>query len=431
MAFNKENNSLVDFARLSFGNIIEWYDFSLYVYFADHIASSFFPNSNHYVSMLLVFSTFFLGSIVRPFGGILVGWLGDKFDLETMINICIISMGISTFAVAFLPDFKTIGILAPAMLIILRIIQGISVGGQFPGLITLSVQDYKCNKGFAVGIVFSVSTLGFLLASLIGFIISFIVKENSQLIWRIPFGFSGILFLIYLVLNKGRDKIENESEDSNKKEDNVFISIIKQWRSVIAVVCLTTMAASLYFLIFTYMLDYLVDNLNVSSHTAFLLNCIILFIACFLYPVAGYLSDKFNNIRIYYLSVVCLSALSFPLIKMLQTKDIFWMLTSLLLFTVFMTLIQGAISPLFADTFSEEWQTTGCALSYSIGNGVSGGVPLTAAFMIHSFPGNGLLLFTLALLVVGSFGMLIINYLQRKRKIDISVEALHEECTYR
>lgn len=133
--------SIANFMRLSFGNIIEWYDFSLYVYFAVFIAKDFFPSHDPFVSMLLAFSAFFLGSLVRPFGGLIVGWFSDRYHLKMMINLCVIAMGISTFMVAFLPDYNTIGIFAPILLISLRIIQGLSVGGQFPSLISFTLQD--------------------------------------------------------------------------------------------------------------------------------------------------------------------------------------------------------------------------------------------------------------------------------------------------
>ena len=410
-------NSLVDFARLSFGNIIEWYDFSLYVYFADYIAYSFFPDSNHYVSMLLVFATFFLGSLVRPIGGLLVGWLGDRFDLKFIVNLCIIVMGLSTVLVAFLPDYSMVGIFAPILLVTLRIIQGISVGGQFPGLITLSVQDYNRNKGFAVSIVFSVSSLGFLLASLVGFSITEIITDhNSQLIWRIPFAFSGVLFLIYLFLNRGQ-KYTNSEKTSNKQSgDNVFKSLCRQWRSIVAVVCLCTMNASLYFIVFTYIVDYQVDVLGIADKTAFLINSVILFFACIMYPLFGYLADKLGLIKVFYFSAICLLLLSFPLIFLIQTKDILLMFASLFILTLFMTSIQGAISPLFAETFDEQWQTTGCAFSYSVGNGISGAAPLAAMFMVHIIPHFGLGILISALIILGIIGMLLIQFMKKQKK---------------
>jgi len=146
-------NKFLNLGILSFGNIIEWYDFSLYIYFAHTIAQQFFSDDNYFVSYLLALSTFFLGSLVRPLGGLLSGWLGDRHDHRRIINIAIVIMGISTFAVALLPTYKMIGIAAPILLIFLRILQGLSVGGQFPGLITLAVKDFIHSRGFAVGMV--------------------------------------------------------------------------------------------------------------------------------------------------------------------------------------------------------------------------------------------------------------------------------------
>ncbi|WP_116964017.1 MFS transporter [Fastidiosibacter lacustris] len=405
--------SLVSFARLSFGNIIEWYDFSLYIYFSVYIAKDFFPSQNPYVSLLLTFATFFLGSVARPVGGLLVGWLSDRYHPKMMINLCVIAMGISTFIVALLPDYQTIGILAPIFLVTLRIIQGLSVGGQFPGLISLSVKDHHADKGFAVGLVFSISSLGFLLASVVGFVSSSLFShQEAQFIWRVPFALSGLLFLIYLFLNR-----HESYPDVHKKKhkQNVFVWLVQQYKAIIAVTLLTTMAASLYYIVFTYLLNYQTTELNVSEQTAFLINSFSLIFACLLYPMFGQFADRIGAKQLFYTTATLFFISVIPMIYLIQTNEPMWVFLALTVFTLFMTAIQGAISPLFAEAFDSEWRTTGCAFAYSIGNGLSGAAPLVALTLVHIHPVYGLSVLMMVLLGLGAIGLALINNIQNSK----------------
>ncbi|WP_119327723.1 MFS transporter [Cysteiniphilum halobium] len=407
--------SLVSFARLSFGNIIEWYDFSLYIYFAIYIAKDFFPSHDPYVSLLLTFTTFFLGSLVRPLGGFLIGWLSDYYHPKVMINFCVIAMGISTFLVALLPDYQMIGIWAPVLLIILRIIQGLSVGGQFPGLISLSVKDHHSDKGFAVGMVFSISSLGFLLASIVGFFASSIFSHHdTQWIWRIPFALSGVLFLIYLYLN--RNENYPNTNKNKKARQNVFIWLVSQYKAVIAVSLLTTMAASLYYIVFTYLVNYQITELNISEQTAFLTNSLTLVLACICYPIFGQHADRIGAKRLFYIAAILFFLLTIPLIYLIQTKSPAWVFLAITILTLLMAAIQGAISPLFAEAFDSQWQTTGCALSYSIGNGISGAAPLVALSLVHVHPVYGLSILIMCLLFLGGIGLLLIGHIKHLKK---------------
>ncbi|TNF65968.1 MAG: MFS transporter [Gammaproteobacteria bacterium] len=402
-----KNKKIAPFLKLSFGNILEWYDFSLYIYFASSIALTFFPSQNHYIGMLLAFFTFFLGFVARPLGGLLMGWVGDRYGRKYSVNLCVILMGITTFLVAFIPTYEQIGILAPALLVAFRIAQGISVGGQFPGLLSLSVDDYKKTKGFTIGMVYSISSLGFLCASLVSFLASLVFQTQSQLIWRIPFALSGILFVIFLYMNRYQIKAGAQSVEVKKKK-NVLRSLMLQWRSIVAVVALTTMAASLYFLVFTYIVNYQIEYLSVSSESAYLVNTFALVLACLVYPIFGMVADRVGYLKLFVIAMSLLLILTMPLMWLIQTKVMINALIALYAFTLLMAATQGAISPLFASVFNKDWRTTGCAFSYSIGNGIAGAAPLIAEILSHYDPLYGMSIFILVLLVIGVIGMYMI-----------------------
>ena len=400
------SKKITSFIKISFGNILEWYDFSLYVYFATYLAKAFFPSQDQFYSMLMVFATFFVGSIIRPFGGLLCGMIGDKFGYKFIINLCVILMGIATFLVALLPTYSQIGIMAPIILVLLRLLQGISAGGQFPSLITVGVNDYSSRQGLAVGFVFSISSLGFLLATFVGFVSESLFQANSQLIWRFPFLLSAILFLIYLSLNRREDY--SKAKKPKPKKHNVIKSLLIQWKGMLTVILLTIMCASLYFLVFTYFVNYQIDHLDMAPNSAFLLNSIILFLACLLYPFFGYVSDRIGHLRVFLFCLVSLLVLIYPILYLFDTKEFLSMLLALSVFTILMASIQGAVSPYFSSIFKAEWQATACAVSYSIGNGISGSAPLVASIFVHYMGHYGLMAYAFLLAIIGCIGAFLI-----------------------
>ena len=194
--------------RSSFGNVIEWYDYSLYGYFAVIISQQFFPTSSHWVSLLLTFGTFAAGYIARPLGSIFFGYLGDKRGRHFAMNIAIMFMAVPTIAMAFVPTYATIGILAPIALIIIRVMQGISAGGQFGNLMVIASEDkYMRSVGFNTSLAFSTSILGFIIASGVGALsVHFTPEGWGNLSWRIPFALGAILLIVFLFLKQKDDK---------------------------------------------------------------------------------------------------------------------------------------------------------------------------------------------------------------------------------
>lgn len=411
---------LRNFGKLSFGNIIEWYDFSLYIYFACFIANDFFPVSTPEMKMLLAFSTFFIGSLARPVGGVVSGWLSDKYHGATVINYCVIAMGVSTLLMAFLPTYQQIGITAPLLLTLLRVVQGLSAGGQMPNLIALSASQYRQQSAMAIGFSFSISSIGFLLASLLGFVLTqYFSMLSTALLWRGAFATSALLFVSYLLLNRKND-FDHSEVPVPVKRPSLWQGLKQQYCPVIAVVLLTTMCSSMYFLVFTYLINYQIEILHYPHEQAFILNSVVLIIACIAYPLFGYCADKIGQSRLYWLAVILLGVALVPSIKLIQAptaNSAMIGLTTLALLTV---AIQAGVSPLFAQLFKPEWRATGCAFSYSVGNAIGGGAPLIALSLVQVSPHYGLDFMMVALMLLGSLGMLIARwapvYMEGKQK---------------
>lgn len=313
------SKKIISFLKISYGNILEWYDFSLYIYFAIFISANFFPSENHQLSILLTFSVFFIGTIIRPLGALLLGYLADIFSYAYVINACTIAMGVSTVLIGLIPSYASIGILAPILLIIFRIIQGLSVGGQFPTLITLGVTDSESKPGLSVGIIFAISSAGFLLASIVGTFSELIFENHNQLVWRVPFIMSGLLFAIYLYINKNEEYAHQPPKQ--KHQTKLLEALVSQYKQIIIVSLITCMCASLYYMIFTYLVNYQIEYQNITNSKALFLNSIVLFFACILYPLFGYIADKYGYIKVFYLALAMLVVLFYPLIMLIETNS--------------------------------------------------------------------------------------------------------------
>ncbi|MED7818854.1 MULTISPECIES: MFS transporter [unclassified Francisella] len=394
----------ISFLKISYGNILEWYDFSLYIYFATLISTNFFPTENHQLSLLLTFAVFFIGTVIRPLGALIMGYLADIFSYAYVVNACTVAMGISTVLIGLIPNYSSIGILSPILLIILRVIQGLSVGGQFPTLITLGVSSSKENAGLSVGIIFAISSAGFLLASIMGTLSEVIFTNHNQLIWRIPFISSGLLFATYIYINRNENYTEQPSKQ--KQQTKLVVALFKQYKQIVVVSLITCMCASLYYMVFTYLVNYQIEYQHISESRALFLNSIVLFFACIFYPVFGYIADKYGYIKVFYLALITLVLLFYPLIMLIAVNNFIISFLAILIFCIIMAAIQGAVSPFFALVFDNEWRATGCAISYSIGNGISGAAPLLAGIFTAKYGISGLALYTLVLVVAGTLGSL-------------------------
>jgi MFS family permease len=403
--------NLKSFYRLSFGNIIEWYDFSLCVYFALFLSQSFFPQFDQYLRLLFSFGAFFIGFLARPIGALLLGGLSDRYSPKVMVHYCIIMMGISTFAIACLPSYYQIGMWSPILFLICRIIQGISAGGQIPGLLVISVNDHNSDKSYAIGVAFSISTLGFLLASLVGWFIMSVFGKGDPNIWRIPFALSAVLFVVYWMMNRGRyTQTASKQTNFQKPSASLFAMLMKQWLAFVAVVIVVTTSGCLYFLFFTYMVTYFIHQLGINSNSAFFMNSVVLLFACILYPLMGKLCDKTSMSKMFGYAWFGISLMIVPLTLTLTAHSITLIMLVMLVLTLLIIIMECAILPQAVAVFKQEWQTSISGFAYSLSCALSGSAPMLAHIMLHHYPRWGLAYLLAGIMATGAIGFLLMQY---------------------
>ena len=393
----------------SFGNIIEWYDFSLYGYFATVIASQFFTDESQFIALVATFGAFAAGFVARPIGSIFFGRLGDKLGRHYAMNIAIIMMAIPTVVIAFLPDYSLIGIWAPILLVVVRLFQGVSAGGQFGNLMTItSEEDNQTYRGFNLAIAYSTSVVGFLLASGVSFLTLELLPQEWQFYaWRIPFALGFILIMLYFFFREN-DKIQEEIKE--EKQSNLKKTPIKKllkyypWR-LFLIVILSTTATVLYYLDVTYMVTYMEVQLHLSLSMALAINTISIVAMCLTMPLFGYLSDVYGRKKMHIIGYLVLLVCTIPLVMGMQTDSVYIVAIMVISMAVLTSMVQGASTPYYTEIFPPRVRATGCSVGFGFGASLSGFAPMFAAItMGYMSAATGL---CLLLIIVGVTGLII------------------------
>ncbi|WP_150466905.1 MFS transporter [Francisella sp. SYW-9] len=407
----------------SFGNIIEWYDFSLYGYFATIIAVQFFPKTNAWVALIATFGAFAAGFIARPIGSVIFGRIGDKLGRHYAMNIAIVFMAIPTIMMAFLPGYNSIGIWAPILLVVVRVLQGLSAGGQFGNLMTLTAEE-QAFTGFNLAVAYSASVVGFLLASGLSYIaIHFLPESWQYYAWRIPFALGFFLLLIHFFIKEDK-KIENT--DNNFKVEPVR-DLLKHypWRLTL-IICLSTTAMVLYYLDITYMVTYMETELNLSLSTALAINTVSIAIMCIVMPLAGYLSDIIGRKKTHIAGYVMLLVLCVPMVMFMQLRNVALITSMVIAMAALTSIIQGVSTPYYTEIFPPRVRATGCSIGFGFGASLSGFAPMIATIIMGWLsPTVGLCLLLLAVAVIGLIIAIIIpNQQVEVRRLNSMEEVL-------
>jgi len=406
-----------DFVKISIGNILEWYDFTLYGIFAVQLSNAFFGEETRSVGLLMVFMTFAVGFLARPIGAVIFGLLGDRYGRKYAVNLSIWLMVIPTVLIAFIPTYWQIGISAPIILIILRILQGLSAGGQFSGLIVVA-NDYDTKyRSFLVSLVYSISVVGSLLAAFVGYICIKLamVNGNSLIvsnIWRLPFLLSSIIFLIYF-------KVNHYDLGHAEKKPIVFsfYSILKsQPTEFITLMIFAAANGAIYYILFNYLVTYLEVHLQIGQTYAFVVENSILLLSIILYPLFGYyagsrssrIRSSINNVLWMILSV---------LLFYLSNYSPLYSIIGLIILVINECALTSYMISFFVSAFDNRYRMTAFSIAFNIGATLSGFAPLFAEY-ISKFSKFAILGFLGLALVVILISLIRLNYTQRSVALE-------------
>lgn len=374
------------------GSVIEWYDFYLYGTATGLVFSTlFFPNHDPAISILIAFATFGAGYAARPIGSIIFGHMGDRIGRKASLMLTLIGMGGSSFLIGVLPTYTQVGLLAPILLVVLRLIQGISLGGEWGGAVLLATE--YAPKGIR-GLYGSIPQLGVPLGLVAGtFSFTFInsVTTNEQFLawgWRIPFLLSAVLIALAVWIRSGIEETPafQQQKDSGELVKVPIIETFRyNWKSVFHVIGLKIGDGFFNVFLMSFVLVFATSYLGYSRETALsalTISCATMIITI---PVVGYISDFIGRKVIYTSGLFLMLILAVPYFFLIGKEAIWLYFMQAILLGIIWAAIFSTQGTLFSELFPAKVRYTGLSVGYQIAAAIVGFGPMIWASMVKSY----------------------------------------------
>ncbi|WP_007024110.1 MFS transporter [Saccharomonospora iraqiensis] len=375
------------------GTTIEWYDFFIYGIAATLVFSTqFFPEFSDLGGTLAALATFAVGFIARPIGGILMGHFGDRVGRKSMLVISLLTMGIATSLIGLLPTYETIGVWAPILLVVLRLAQGVGVGGEWAGAVLMAVEHAPPKKRSLYGAFPQLGLpSGILLSQLVYLVLTSTLAEGAfaDWGWRIPFLISAALIVVGLVI---RLRIE-ESDDFQKVQQAGKVEklpIVEAFRTTplqLLIGSLASIAApALGYLVSVYMVSYGTEQLGLPNTTMLWTIVAVSVPWIVMVLVSGIAGDRFGRKRTFVAGAALAVVWAFPMFWLVDTGTVLGIFTGLLVATVANSVMSGPQPALITGMFPVRLRYSGSSVSYQVGSIVGGGiVPMLATTLYAQF----------------------------------------------
>lgn len=399
-AVEKKPSLFKSIASGCMGNVLEWFDYGLYGYFAVIISAEFFTSDDPIVGLMLSFLVFGTGFIVRPIGGIIAGAYADKHGRVKALTITIMMMGICTMLMGCLPTYEQVGVLAPILLTVLRLFQGMATGGEFGSALTfISEFSNGRNKAFLVSWQpFSVG-VGMLLGSVTGLVLTSCLAQPDLYAWgwRIPF-ICGILIAVYGVFLRKHipdspefEKMQKEKKEQQREHTPVKTLFKRHWIAMITVIGMLAGTSISYYLLVTYLPTYIVEFVGGSMMNAFIVNTSVVAIYLIFCPFAGMFADKVGRRNAIIIACLGFIVLSYPLFSIfVSANSVVIMILSLAAIMVFQSLNAVAVATASSEVFPTELRNSGIGFAYNLAAACFGGMAPMVATAIIAGTGSAL-----------------------------------------
>ena len=376
-------NQLKIISSSALGNMLEFYDFTLYGFLVALIAPLYFPSNSPSNSLILGFGVFSIGFMARPLGGLYFGYIGDKYGRKYALSATLTGIGLSTAAIGCLPSYESIGITAPLLLVLLRIIQGFCAGGEYNGAGIFVVENTPPHHQ---GLIGSLLTASGCLGSILACAVSLIFVENTLTTgsWRIPFILGAVICFVGLYL---RTTVQEQPLECDEQQQQPrFIDVLRSSSfSVFSVFLMGGCATVPLYIITTYMNSHLKISGVIDTTQLIQMNLFTFLILTCTLPLWGFLSDKIGHVKLMFLSALGTLCLSYPFFKVYQSQH----LTSILVFQAVMIFLNaGFVAPsnaYMSSLFPKKHRYLGIAFSYSLGLSFMGGTaPYVAGSLVKA-----------------------------------------------
>lgn len=373
------------------GNILEYYDFTVYAVFSLAIADAFFPGGSQYTKVLSSLAVFAVGFVTRPIGGILFGYIADKHGRRVSLIISMLGMTLPTFIIGLIPTFNEIGYFAPATLVLMRLLQGLCISGEGAGAAIFLLEHYQnLRPGFTAGIVHASNIAGTLFATLIGIVLDYFF-HGLDFAWRFAFILGGIMGLIgfYLRLRVSETPIFVLLAEKKKTLKAPFLHVLKTAKtSMLVTVVLGACASSVVYLVKTYINIYHCDVLNYDGTTAKLYLAYTSIIMMIFMPISGHFADSIGRFRMIRLAALAVFIFALPCFSLLSCEGIWQQLVALTMLAILGGSIAGTAYIFIISLFTPEQRFSGVAFSYNLGIAMCGGTSAAIARWLLEITGQ-------------------------------------------
>lgn len=368
------------------GNVLEWFDFAVYGYFASEIGQQFFPNSSASGRQLLAFAVFAIGFFARPLGSLLLGLVGDRVGRRALLTISIALMGASTALLGLLPTFAQIGAWAPVLLVLLRLVQGLSVGGEFTGSMVFTTEaSSPARRGLVSSSTAAGVTIGFVLGSGSAWLLNRLLQPEQVVSWgwRVPFIASIAFCIAGWLLRRGIHETKEGLKAINTRAP-ILPSLLADWLPMVRTFAIVGTPNAAYYLTFTYIVETRKSLPGVGAD--FLLaNTLSLLVVLLGKVFGGWLSDRVGRRKLSLVLTAAMLASVYPAFHLMLYGSPVVFLAGQVLLSVPIGMAGGLTGAMLVEIFPLRTRVTSMSIAYSVAMAVAGGsTPLVATWVVHA-----------------------------------------------
>jgi len=379
------------------GTTIEWYDFFLYGTAAALIFPTlFFPEQSEYRGQILSFLTFTAGFVARPLGGILFGYLGDRVGRKSTLVATLLLMGVSTMLIGLLPTHTQLGGAAAVLLTLLRVLQGIGVGGEWGGAVLLALESgHRGKRGFYASWPQAGVPLGLLASTGVFELVRRFVPEPafSTWGWRVPFLLSGLLIVVGMVIRLRilETPLFRHLQQTNQiARTPVRETLRRHWREILLAAGARLTENSCFYLFSVFVLAYGKTVLHVEEAVLLMAINVAAAVEFFTIPLYGLLSDYWSRKTVYRWGCLFLIAFAMPYYALLGTREPVWIvLATVVALAGGHAMLYSVQASLIPELFGTRLRYTGASIGYQLAAPIAGGLsPVIALWLVKAFPGQ-------------------------------------------
>jgi MHS family proline/betaine transporter-like MFS transporter len=369
------------------GNVLEWFDFAVYGYFASDIGSQFFPKSSHAAQQLATFGVFALGFLARPVGSIVLGSVGDRIGRRALLTLSIALMGGATLVLGLLPTYNQIGVAAPLLLMLMRLIQGFSLGGEFTGsMVYTTEQSSPLMRGLVSSSTAAGTTIGFIFGSGAAWLVNVTLPPDQVAAWgwRIPFVGSVVFLIIGYLLRRGITETA-EGLKAAAARPPLLPSLLADWLPIVQTFGIVAMTNAAYYLTFTYAVERRKSMATASGELFLLANTLSLVVVLVSKPLGGWLSDKVGRRKLMMALTVAVMAFIYVSLQMMLYGAPASFILGQMLLAVPIGMALGLQGAMVVEIFPLRTRVTSMSFAYSVTLALAGGsAPLVSSWLVET-----------------------------------------------